>query len=64
MYQVNDKVITKKSHPCGKNIWTIIRTGADYKLKCDGCGRIVLLSPDELKKRCKSVIPFDGSKNE
>ena len=30
---IGDTVITKKPHPCGQNSWTVIRTGADVKLK-------------------------------
>lgn len=56
MYDIGDKVITKKNHPCGGNSWLIIRNGADYKLKCEKCGRIVLVTPDELKKRIKKII--------
>lgn len=33
---IGDTVITKKPHPCGQNSWTVIRTGADVKLKCNG----------------------------
>lgn len=33
-YNIGDKVITKKKHPCGGDVWEIVRTGADFKLKC------------------------------
>lgn len=48
-------VETKKPHPCGGARWEIVRTGADYKIKCRTCGRIVMLTPDELAKRIKKV---------
>ena len=48
-------VETKKTHPCGGKLWEIVRTGADYKLRCLTCGRIVMLTPDELKKRVKRI---------
>lgn len=60
MYETGVKVITKKKHPCGGDSWTIIRNGADYKLKCDACGRIIILSPDELKKRMKKIVESDN----
>jgi hypothetical protein len=53
---VGDKIITKKSHPCGSSEWTVIRVGADVKIKCSGCNRIVMLTPSELSKRLKKVI--------
>ena len=45
-YKVGDKVITRKAHPCEKrsNEWEIIRVGADIKIKCLGCGNIIMLS--------------------
>ncbi len=47
---------TKKPHPCGGKEWEIVRTGADYKIKCLTCGRVVMLTPDELKKRIRRII--------
>ena len=41
---------TKKPHPCGGKRWEIVRVGADYKIKCLTCDRIVMLAPDELNK--------------
>lgn len=52
---VGDKIITKKAHPCGSCEWTVIRVGADVKIKCLGCNRIVMLTPSELSKRLKKV---------
>lgn len=48
-------VETKKPHPCGGKLWEIVRTGADFKIRCLGCGRVVMLSPDELKKRVRRI---------
>lgn len=56
MYSLGDIVETKKTHPCGGNKWEVVRTGADYKLKCLTCGRLVMFTPDELKKRVKRVL--------
>ena len=55
-YQVGQTIKTKKPHPCGSDLWTIIRAGADYKIKCQGCGRLVMLSYEDLKKRIKQVL--------
>ena len=48
-------VETKKPHPCGGKLWEIVRTGADYKIRCLTCGRVVMLTPDELRKRVRRV---------
>lgn len=42
-YRVGDIVTLKKGHPCGENMWEILRTGADIKLRCLGCDKLVWL---------------------
>ena len=42
-YSVGDRVIMKKPHPCGCNEFEILRVGVDFKLKCAGCGREVMV---------------------
>lgn len=54
-FTLNTVVETKKPHPCGGRLWKIVRTGADYKIRCLACGRVVMLTPDELKKRVKRI---------
>ena len=55
MVNVNDIVTTKKNHPCGSNVWVVVRTGADYKIKCEKCGRTVMLSVDAFNKSVKTI---------
>ena len=47
----------KKPHPCGENKWRIIRVGMDVKIKCLGCGHIVMLSHEVFVKRLKRILP-------
>ena len=55
-YNVGDIVKTKKSHPCGSNLWEIILVGVDFKLKCKGCEHIVVLErPKALKMITKKI---------
>ena len=54
--RVGDKLLMKKKHPCGCSQWEVIRTGADYKIKCRQCGRIVMLPYEELVRRVKKVV--------
>lgn len=57
-YELNDIVELKKDHPCKKSKqWQIIRMGADIKLKCLGCGAIVMLPREKFNKRIKRVLP-------
>ncbi|WP_458863057.1 DUF951 domain-containing protein [Acidaminobacterium chupaoyuni] len=56
-YQVGDLVIMKKSHPCGCNRFRITRVGMDFKLKCESCGREVMLPRQKAEKNIKAVEP-------
>lgn len=53
MYEVGQIIKTKKPHVCGSNEWVVIRSGADIKLECKGCKRIIMLASYELDKRVK-----------
>ena len=54
--QLGDLVQMRKTHPCGSDRWHIIRVGADIKIKCTGCGRIVMLERPEFLKRMKKLL--------
>ena len=54
MYQLNQIITTKKTHACGANEWTVVRTGADYKIKCNNCGRVLLVDSSKLDKMVKN----------
>ena len=53
---LGDVVLTRKQHPCGSSEWTVIRTGADIKIRCSGCGRIVMMDRETFLKRRKKVL--------
>lgn len=52
-YKVGDVVRTKKAHPCGNDLWEITRIGVDFKLKCQGCGHVVILERQKVLKIIK-----------
>ena len=54
--RIGDVIQTRKPHPCGSSEWTVTRTGADIKIKCSGCSRIVMLDRETFLKRRKKVI--------
>ncbi|MGI6452724.1 MAG: DUF951 domain-containing protein [Syntrophomonadaceae bacterium] len=54
-YKLGDLVRMKKKHPCGSSTWKIIRMGADIKIQCQGCGRIVMLTRSDFNKRMLRV---------
>ena len=53
---LGDLVQMRKTHPCGSDKWTVIRVGADIKIRCSGCGRIVMMDRADFTKRMKKVI--------
>ena len=55
-YNLGTKVIMKKAHPCGTNLWEITRLGADIKLKCLNCGRLVMIPRVEFNKKLKKIV--------
>ena len=58
-FHLNDIAVMKKEHPCGSNQWRIIRVGADIKIKCMGCSRIVMMERRDFLKRVKKIIPCE-----
>ena len=55
-FAVGDVVRLRKAHPCGGSDWVVVRLGADIGLKCQGCGRRVLLPRRELERRLKLFL--------
>ena len=54
--RLHDLVKMRKPHPCGSDVWTVIRVGADIKIRCQGCGRIVMLDRPVFEKRLKKIV--------
>lgn len=52
-FSVGDIVQMKKDHPCGSNQWEILRTGIDFRIKCCGCGHMVMLPRVKFEKKCE-----------
>ena len=54
--RLGDVIATRKPHPCGGNEWTVTRTGADIKMRCNRCGRLVMLDREAFLRRRKAVL--------
>ena len=63
LYELNDIVVMKKKHPCGCDMFEIIRLGADIKIKCTNCGHVIMLPRIELNKKIKKVIRNEKEEN-
>jgi len=53
---VGDEVEMRKPHACGGNRWVLVRTGADLRVKCLGCGRSLLMPRDQFNKAVRRVV--------
>ncbi|MDN5345410.1 MAG: hypothetical protein PWQ18_1524 [Clostridia bacterium] len=56
-FRVGDIVQTRKKHPCGSDQWEILRVGMDFRLRCQGCGRLILIPRLKAEKSIKKVLP-------
>lgn len=55
-YQVGDRVVMKKGHPCGSAEWEVLRVGADFRVKCCGCGHQVMMPRKTFEKSVKKLM--------
>lgn len=53
--QVGDIVKLKKEHPCGSKEWEVLRIGADFRVKCLGCQRQLMIARKQLEKSVKEI---------
>ena len=54
--RLNDILEMKKEHPCGGKRFTVLRAGMDFRIKCEKCGREVMVPRIKLEKNIKKVI--------
>ncbi len=54
--RLQDILIMKKAHPCGSKEWLVLRTGMDFRLRCQGCGHEVLLPRSKAEKNIRQIL--------
>ncbi len=54
-FQIGDIVKLKKPHPCGSHEWEILRVGIDFRLKCMGCGHLIMVPRKTVEKNARGV---------
>ena len=54
--QVGDVIQVKKNHPCGANRFDVLRVVMDFKIRCQGCGREVMLPRVKIERNIKKVF--------
>ena len=55
-FRLGDVVRLRRSHPCGGHDWLVDRLGADIGLRCQICGRHVLLDRRTLERRSTGFL--------
>lgn len=53
---VGDILRMKKTHPCGSDKMIVLRSGADFRLKCAGCGHEFMTPRSKCEKKIKEII--------
>ena len=54
--RLQDILVMKKSHPCGSREWLVLRSGMDFRLRCQGCGHEVLLPRSKAEKNIRQIL--------
>lgn len=63
IYEVGDIVTLKKGHPCGSKEWEILRVGADFRLKCMGCGHQIMVPRKMVEKNTRNLQKPEVNRN-
>ena len=53
--RLNDILVMKKPHPCGEKQWKVLRVGADFRLKCLGCGHEVMTTRVKAERNIRLI---------
>lgn len=62
--RLGDVLIMKKAHPCGEKSWLVLRTGADFRLRCTGCGHEIMTPRFKTEKNIRQVIRTENPSTE
>ncbi len=54
-FEIGDIIKLKKKHPCGSFEWEVLRVGADFRLKCFGCGHQIMIARRLVEKNVKEI---------
>ena len=53
---VGDVLVMKKNHPCGSNEFLVLRIGADFRLRCQGCSHEMMITRVKAEKNVKKIL--------
>ena len=53
--RVGDILTMKKKHPCGSVAFLVLRSGMDFRLRCQGCGHEMMVPRVKIEKNIKQI---------
>ena len=54
--RLQDILVMKKPHPCGSKEWLVLRTGMDFRMRCQGCGHEVMQPRSKAEKNIRQIL--------
>ena len=60
-FEVGDRIIMKKPHPCGSKEWEVLRVGIDFRIRCCGCDHQIMVPRKLVEKNTKSTRKVHGT---
>ena len=57
--RVGDRLVLKKPHPCGGNIFAVLRIGMDFRLRCERCGHEMMVPRVKAEKSIRKILRKD-----
>ncbi|MBI2874581.1 MAG: DUF951 domain-containing protein, partial [Firmicutes bacterium] len=55
-FSLGDIVQLRKKHPCGSDQWEVLRTGMDFRIRCMGCGRSLMVPRLKFERSVRKLI--------
>ena len=53
--RVGDTLVMKKQHPCGGSEMLVLRSGADFRLRCTKCGHEMMVPRVKIEKHIRAI---------
>lgn len=57
---VGDRIEMKKTHPCGGNVFKVLRVGSDIRAVCESCGHDMTIDRIKFEKSIKKIITSES----
>ena len=58
--RAGDRLRLRKKHPCGGDLFLLLRVGAEVRMKCELCGHDLIMDRLKLEKAIRQRMPEEG----